>query len=175
MLRLALLPPLFAAFLAACSTVPKPIILDSENAAAAESDRDAERRAQEEIADIEKRVDDGDLPKIQFAFDSDAITPESDPTLDLIAGVVLSNPKLKIFILAHCDSVGTEDYNLDLSRRRAKSVASYLVKKGIDPPSIRYHGYGSSHPIADNATAEGRAKNRRVEFRITTRDWNAVY
>ncbi|NNN06184.1 MAG: OmpA family protein [Elusimicrobia bacterium] len=173
--RFAVLPAILAAHLAACAAAPKPFILDDQNSAARESDRDAERRAREAIADIEKRVADGDLPKIQFEFDSDAITPESDPTLDLIAGVVLSNPELKIFILAHCDSVGTEDYNLDLSRRRAKSVASYLVQKGIDPPSIRYHGYGSSHPIADNATAEGRAQNRRVEFRITTRDWNAVY
>ena len=164
-----------AAALSACSTVPKPYILDDENRSQRVSDEESERQAREAIADIEKRVASGNLPKIQFQFDSDEITPESFETLDLIASVITANPKLKVFVLAHCDSVGTEEYNVDLSQRRAKSVKAYLVKRGLYPPFIRYRGFGFSRPIADNATEEGRAKNRRVEFRITTRDWSSVY
>jgi outer membrane protein OmpA-like peptidoglycan-associated protein len=161
--------------LAACSSVPKPYILDDDRRTEYVSDQEAERRAREQIADIERRVASGDLPKIQFQFDSDEITPDSYETLDLIASVITANSKLKVFVLAHCDSVGTEEYNLDLSQRRAKSVKTYLVKRGLYPPFIRYHGFGFSRPLADNATEEGRAKNRRVEFRITTRDWSSVY
>jgi len=171
-LRLAIIAVLA---LAACSSVPKPIILDDDRRTAYVSDQEAERHAREQIAEIERRVANGDLPKIQFQFDSDEITPESYETLDLIANVILANPDLKVFVLAHCDSVGTEEYNIDLSERRAKSVKTYLVKRGLYPPFIRYHGFGFSRPIADNATEEGRAKNRRVEFRITTRDWASVY
>jgi OOP family OmpA-OmpF porin len=166
---------LLAATLFGCSTTPKPFILDDDRNEGRMSDEEAARRAQEQIDDIERRVSHGELPKIQFQFDSDAITPESYETLDLITQVVLANPKLKLFILAHCDSVGTEEYNLDLSQRRAKSVKGYLVKAGLYPPFIRYKGFGSSRPIADNATEEGRAKNRRVEFRVITRDWGSVY
>jgi outer membrane protein OmpA-like peptidoglycan-associated protein len=78
-------------------------------------------------------------------------------------------------IFAHTDIIGTDDYNVDLSLRRAKSVKAYLASKGAAPPSMRFHGYGSKKPMADNETDDGRAKNRRVEFYITTREWNAVY
>jgi outer membrane protein OmpA-like peptidoglycan-associated protein len=164
-----------AALLCSCSSTPKPFIIEDAPRAERVSDRDAERQARAALEDIQKRIENGDLPKIQFRFDSDEITPESFSTLDLIADVVLSNPRLKIFVLAYCDSVGTEEYNLDLSRRRAKSVASYFTQRGIYPPFIRFRGYGSARPISDNATEEGRAKNRRVEFRITTRDWDSIY
>ncbi len=129
----------------------------------------------EAIADIERRIERGDLPKILFEFDKDEITPESAPTLDLIAEVLTRNSKLKVIILAHTDSVGTEEYNADLSERRARSVKTALSKRGVHPPSMRFLGFGFSRPIADNSTDEGRAKNRRVEFRVTGRDWPSVY
>ena len=167
---------LLAAMLSACSPVPpRPFLIEDIQKAEHLSDQEAERRAREALADIQRRVDTGDLPKIQFRFDSDEITADSYETLDLIADVVLSNPHLKVFVLAHTDSVGTDAYNQDLALRRAKSVKAYLVKRGIPPPSIRFHGYGFTRPLADNATDEGRAKNRRVEFRVTTRDWSSVY
>ena len=136
---------------------------------------DADKAAAKAIRDIEDRVARGDLPKIQFEFDKADITPESTPTLDLIAEVLRSDEHLKLMIFAHCDAVGSDEYNLDLSQRRARSVSDYLASKGVQPPSIRYHGFGSSKPIATNATEEGRAKNRRVEFYIMTREWKAVY
>lgn len=151
------------------------IIIDEDVRSYTREDKDEERRAKEALADIQKRVERGDLPKINFEFDKDEITLESYPTLNLVAELLIKNPRLKVICLAHTDIVGTEEYNLDLSERRAKSVKGYLVKRGVAPPSVRFKGMGYSMPIADNSTDEGRAKNRRVEFRVTYRDWNTVY
>ncbi|OGR93285.1 MAG: hypothetical protein A2V88_16450 [Elusimicrobia bacterium RBG_16_66_12] len=164
-MRLLACLPLLAA-LAACGGRSGPL---REDPAA------AERKAREALEGIERKISRGDLPKIQFEFDEAEITPESRPTLDLIAEVLARSERLKLFILAHTDSVGGEDYNLDLSERRAKAVKEFLVKKGLPPPTVRYRGYGFARPLADNSSEEGRAKNRRVEFRVTTRDWDAIY
>jgi outer membrane protein OmpA-like peptidoglycan-associated protein len=147
---------------------------ESRFAVPADADN-AEKAAAKAIRAIEERIARGDLPKIQFEFDKADITPESNQTLDLIAQVLRSDEHLKLMIFAHCDAVGTDEYNLDLSQRRAKSVSDYLASKGVYPPSMRHRGFGSSKPVADNATDEGRAKNRRVEFYIMTREWKAVY
>lgn len=72
----------------------------------------------------------------------------------------------KITITGHTDNVGTEDYNMKLSLRRAEAVRDYLVSLGIDPGKLEVKGEGMTNPIADNNTAEGRAKNRRVEVDI---------
>lgn len=174
MRRLLLLA--FAAALAACKSGPPTVFIrDQDRTSYVHDDEAEERRAREALAEIEDKIERGELPKIQFEFDSDEITLESEPTLDLISQLLLKNPRLKVICLAHTDSVGTAEYNLDLSTRRASSVKAYLVKSGVPPPSVRYRGMGYSRPIADNSTEEGRAKNRRVEFRVTYRDWNAVY
>ncbi len=168
----------FAALAAfsACKSGPPTILIDEDDRKYYKREDEAEeRRAKEELDEIQKKVETGSLPKIQFEFDKDVITPESDPTLILVARLLNKNPRLKVICLAHTDSVGTEEYNLDLSERRAKSVKAFLVKQGVPPPSIRFKGMGYSRPIADNSTDEGRAKNRRVEFRVTYRDWEAVY
>jgi outer membrane protein OmpA-like peptidoglycan-associated protein len=176
---MAVRKPLFlaaAALLCACKAGPPTILLsDADRRSYKHDDAAEERRAREAMADIEKKVERGDLPKIQFEFDKDEITYESFPTLDLIAQFLIKNPRLKVICLAHTDSIGTEEYNLDLSERRAKSVKTYLVLKGVPPPSVRFKGMGYSLPRADNSTDEGRAKNRRVEFRVTYRDWETVY
>ena len=65
------------------------------------------------------------------------------------------------------DSTGSDSYNLDLSRRRAESVANYLVSRGTSRARIATIGYGEQYPVADNTTEQGRALNRRVEIRIT--------
>ena len=126
---------------------------------------------EEELDLIVKKIERGELPKIQFEFDSDEILLESYPTLDAVADLLRPRPTLKLMVRAHTCTVGSEAYNLDLSQRRAKSVKTFLVKRGIPPPSIRYRGLGFSQPVADNSTEKGRARNRRVEFRVTTRDW----
>ncbi|HAM35812.1 MAG TPA: hypothetical protein DEB40_12230 [Elusimicrobia bacterium] len=131
--------------------------------------------ASRELAAIQKRIDRGNLPKIQFDFDSDKIRAESFPSLDLIADVLLKNPRVKIRISAHTCIIGSAEYNQELSERRAKSVKAYLVKQGVPPPFIRYRGWGFTQPIADNSTEEGRVKNRRVEFHLLRSDWASVY
>ena len=131
--------------------------------------------ASQELKAIQKQIDEGKLPKIQFDFDSDVIRPESYSALNLIADMLLKQTHVKLRITAHTCTIGTHEYNLELSRRRAKSVKSYLVKQGVPPPSIRFKGMSYDEPIADNSTEAGREKNRRVEFQIVNRDWNSVY
>jgi len=86
--------------------------------------------------------------------------------LNEVAEVFKQNPELRIRVEGHTDSVGADDYNLRLSQARAESVVKYLIGQGIDPNRLEARGYGESMPLADNATPEGRAKNRRVEFTI---------
>lgn len=129
----------------------------------------------EELADIQKRIDRRDLPKIQFALDRWEVRRESYPTLDLIADLMLRHPQVKLMIFAHTCILGSKEYNLWLSEKRAKSVKEQLAKRGVPPPSIRFRGRGFSEPAADNSTEEGREKNRRVEFRLLRRWWSAVY
>jgi OOP family OmpA-OmpF porin len=72
---------------------------------------------------------------------------------------------LVVEVAGHTDSVGTDSYNQGLSERRAQAVVNYLVAKGINASRFKARGYGESEPVADNATDEGRAENRRVELR----------
>ncbi len=76
------------------------------------------------------------------------------------------NSKIKAEISGHTDSQGAEDKNQELSERRAQSVVDYLVEKGIDENRFEVIGYGEETPIANNSSAKGRQKNRRVEFKI---------
>ncbi len=103
--------------------------------------------------------------RVQFAFDSDQITPDSDPTLNRLASE-LKTTKEKLELDGFASSEGTEAYNLALSRRRAESVKKFLTRAGASSKHIKTKGYGDSRPIASNDTEEGRQKNRRVEFRI---------
>jgi outer membrane protein OmpA-like peptidoglycan-associated protein len=73
---------------------------------------------------------------------------------------------MKIEISGHTDKTGSEPLNFKLSEARAKAVVDYLIQKGIDRSRMEFKGYGSLQPISDNNTASGRAKNRRVEFKI---------
>jgi outer membrane protein OmpA-like peptidoglycan-associated protein len=134
-------------------------------------DKDAEL----ELIAIERRISKGLLPKVQFDFDSDAVLPLSHRTLDVVADWMLRHPDRKIRITAHTCAIGTEEYNLELSERRAKSVKAYLVKQGVPPPSLRYRGAGLAEPLVANDTDRHREINRRVEFRVTKRDWDSIY
>jgi outer membrane protein OmpA-like peptidoglycan-associated protein len=137
--------------------------------------REEEIKVSRELARLQARIDDGELPKVEFDFDSDKIRPESYAVLDMIADLLLKHPNIKIRVAAHTCVIGTDEYNMELSDRRAKSVKTYLVKQGVPPPSIRFKGWGKTQPRADNSTEEGRAKNRRVEFRVIKNDWQSIY
>lgn len=102
---------------------------------------------------------------IHFAFNKTDITPDSAAILSEVATLLKNDPSLKLRIEGHTDNVGSAAYNLDLSQRRAESVKAYLVQNfNIDPSRLTTQGFGFSKPIANNATAEGQAENRRVEF-----------
>ncbi len=106
------------------------------------------------------------LHNIFFEFNSAELRPESIGELKRLLQLMTENPNIKVEIAGHTDSVGSESYNLKLSRQRAEAVKQWLVEHGISPDRIKTVGYGESQPVADNATEEGRAKNRRVTFTI---------
>jgi outer membrane protein OmpA-like peptidoglycan-associated protein len=102
---------------------------------------------------------------ILFDVSSDKIKPESAGALKDIANVLKENADVKIKIVGHTDGDGDDAKNLDLSKRRAASVKSYLVSEfGISAGNLETDGKGESAPVDKNTTAEGKANNRRVEF-----------
>ena len=104
------------------------------------------------------------LEGVRFAHDKSALAPNAPMILDETVTALQRCPGRQVRLSAHTDSTGSDKYNEALSQRRAESVRQYLVSHGIDASRIEAHGYGESQPIADNATEEGRAKNRRVEI-----------
>jgi outer membrane protein OmpA-like peptidoglycan-associated protein len=102
-----------------------------------------------------------------FDFDKAVLKDDGKAKLDgLVAG--LKGVAIDVVIVVgHTDSKGSDAYNQRLSLARAEAVKTYLVSKGIDGQRIRTEGRGESQPVADNATEEGRAKNRRVEIQVT--------
>ena len=101
-----------------------------------------------------------------YDFDKATLKPEGKATLDKIAKD-LSKIKLEVIIaVGNTDSVGTDAYNMALGQRRAQSVKAYLVSKGVDGSRIYTESKGKSNPVASNATAEGRAKNRRTDIEV---------
>jgi len=102
---------------------------------------------------------------IYFATNSDRIRPESTPTLKEIGAMLTAHPGLRLSIEGHTDAAGEDVYNQQLSERRAAAVKVYLVQTyGIDANRLETAGHGESKPLGDNATAEGRQQNRRVEL-----------
>jgi len=101
-------------------------------------------------------------------FDTGKLTLKSSSykTLDNLAELLTYKKDMVIEIAGHTDNVGDDAANQRLSEDRAKSVKSYLVSKGVSPEQIKAVGYGETVPIADNATEEGRSKNRRTEVKI---------
>lgn len=106
------------------------------------------------------------VPGLTFAFDSDKIEPQYYGKLDEVVRVLEHNPKMTIDIDGHTDSIGTAAYNQKLSERRAKSVKSYLVGKGIAASRLIPRGFGASKPAYPNDTKENRRANRRTEFNL---------
>ena len=105
-----------------------------------------------------------------FASNSVEISPEFAQVLNFGVVVLARDPSMTIAIEGHTDSDGPEDYNLELSQARADAVAGYFAAAGIDPARISAVGRGEAAPAASNDTAEGRARNRRVEFALQSAD-----
>jgi OOP family OmpA-OmpF porin len=102
---------------------------------------------------------------VQFATAKYTIRPSSYPILDQVVEVLSKNPSLRVEVDGHTDSTGSAAFNQTLSEQRAEAVLEYFVSKGISRGRLTARGFGPRNPVASNATAEGRAQNRRVELK----------
>jgi outer membrane protein OmpA-like peptidoglycan-associated protein len=107
---------------------------------------------------------------IKFEYDQAAISKESFGNLDYIADMLKNVKEYNLTISAHTCDVGGAEYNMKLSKNRAKSVIEYFVSKGIPRNKLIAQGHGQSQPLVTNDTEEGRAANRRVEFVIKIKE-----
>jgi outer membrane protein OmpA-like peptidoglycan-associated protein len=134
--------------------------------------QEAELRAQLQGSGISvTRVGDSivlNMPSnVTFDTDQDAIKPEFHRVLSSVSLVLKKFNRTLVDVYGHTDSDGSDEYNFGLSQRRATSVADFLTFSGIDSRRFVIRGFGESQPIASNATAAGKAANRRVEIQIT--------
>lgn len=107
---------------------------------------------------------------VLFGFDQATVTSQAQQTLNDLVKVLKKYPDTDLTIDGHTDNKGTVDYNQKLSERRAGNVAGYLTSNGVAIERITTRGFGLTQPKYDNATADGRAQNRRVEFAITANE-----
>lgn len=104
---------------------------------------------------------------VEFPSDSAALDPRYHSILESVALVLDEYEKTYVDVIGHTDNTGSDSYNKDLSRRRAESVANFLIDEGLDPARLATKGAGEDFPIASNASPEGRQANRRVEIALT--------
>ena len=163
-----------------CPSTPKSVKVDA-NGCPTDTDKDgvpdyldkcpnvaglASNKGCPEIKAEAKKIFTQALQGVQFESGKDLLKKTSYPILDKVVTVLKDNPSYNLEINGHTDSQGDDAINLDLSQKRADAVKNYIVKKGIDEARLITKGYGETMPVADNATAAGRAKNRRVEFKV---------
>jgi outer membrane protein OmpA-like peptidoglycan-associated protein len=103
---------------------------------------------------------------LKFEFDKAELRPEDRELLSRIAGILVTSQDYSISVNGHTDDVGTEEYNLGLSERRAEAVRDYLVKAGLSPDILSVTGHGKSRPLVPGSSEQARARNRRVELGI---------
>ena len=110
-----------------------------------------------------------DFDRLNFATGSATILPESQQQLDNIAEVLKAYPNVTVKVGGYTDKTGNPRANLSLSQSRAESVRTALIGKGVAARRMVAEGYGDKHPVADNATPDGRARNRRIALRVTAK------
>jgi outer membrane protein OmpA-like peptidoglycan-associated protein len=118
-------------------------------------------------AELRRALDATGTVVLQLAFDPGqaALRADAMPIVNEIAALLRGDPALKLSIEGHTDNLGDPGRNRELSDRRAEALVAALAASGIDPPRLDGVGFGGARPIADNATAAGRAQNRRIELR----------
>ena len=131
------------------------------------------KKIEEEIPGAEvKRVDDGivvtfdENSGVYFATAKHDINQKSKETLDKLVSILNEYPETNVLVAGYTDNVGKAEYNMGLSKRRAQAVTNYFTSKGLVASRFTTKWYGKENPVADNATPEGRAKNRRVNVVI---------
>jgi outer membrane protein OmpA-like peptidoglycan-associated protein len=131
------------------------------------------QKIEEEIPGAQvERVDDGivvtfdENSGVYFSTDKYNINSASETTLNKLSNVFKEYPDTNILVVGHTDSVGSEDYNMTLSKNRAYAVTNYLKGRGLSSGRFTTNWFGETQPMHDNATADGRAKNRRVNIAI---------
>src|SRR5690606_6197217 len=107
---------------------------------------------------------------ILFDFNKSDLKDNARTNIQNLAATMKNNPETNILIVGHTDDVGSDDYNMSLSRRRAASVRDFTIAQGIPSNRLSIEGRGESEPIADNTTESGRAQNRRVEIVIVANE-----
>jgi outer membrane protein OmpA-like peptidoglycan-associated protein len=107
------------------------------------------------------------MPDVLFDFNKYTLKPEARERLAKISGIVLAYPDLKLQVEGYTDSIGTDEYNQQLSEKRADGVKAYLISSGVPPDHVTSEGFGKSNPVADNSTAAGRKLNRRVDMVVS--------
>jgi OOP family OmpA-OmpF porin len=112
-----------------------------------------------------------DLPGVNFLTNSDRLLPGAEQVLADAAATLRMNSDLIVEVAGHTDSDGSAAHNAGLSERRAITVRDYLINRGANPDNLALKGYGEAAPVADNTTADGKARNRRVELRILNQRW----
>jgi outer membrane protein OmpA-like peptidoglycan-associated protein len=133
---------------------------------------DKQEQALEEIEDVDvERVDEETLrvnfaSDILFAVDSSVLSPQSMTSLDEFAQVMRQYPQTAILVQGYTDSTGSEEHNMALSQRRAQAVYNHLALREVEQGRMAALGYGEGYPVADNATPDGRAQNRRVSILV---------
>ncbi|OGR51439.1 MAG: hypothetical protein A2049_00835 [Elusimicrobia bacterium GWA2_62_23] len=139
------------------------------------AEREEARRAELELQGVMDMVSSRQIPPIEFELGSAKLLPSSYDLLDKVASILISHNRLKLIVSGHTDASGSEGFNENLSLQRASAVKMYLARKGVHPDSVRVYGHGESQPLLNEDSERAHALNRRVEFRITTRDWGTVY
>ncbi len=103
---------------------------------------------------------------LEFDFDKAFLRPENRELLSRIAGILLTSRDYAVYVYGHTDDIGSDNYNLELSERRARSVRDYIVEVGVDSGLIETKGFGKAKPLVPGTSAQARARNRRVEIGI---------
>ena len=154
-----------------------------EAQAQAEREKEAAEKAEREkqelratlLAQFNRILETRDSPRglvvnlgdVLFATAKYDLRPEARERLAKLSGIVLAHPGLNLTVEGHTDNVGSDAFNQTLSEQRAQSVRQYLIDQGLDAGTITAQGFGKTMPVADNSTAEGRQKNRRVEIIVS--------
>lgn len=138
-------------------------------------DAEHQRRARLELQSVLDMASSQKIPPVEFEFDKAVLLVSSYQLLDKVAEILTRYESLKVIVEGHTDDVGDDEYNEWLSAERGRAVKTYLASRGVFPDYIKVIGYGKRRPITRDTSDKGRALNRRVEFILTTREWEAVY